>query len=211
MKDLLQQCEQKELTAGDTNKIPDVDICLHFVALYMEDERSARYLWKRLGKEKKGVSEIKAIWELGKALLTNQHDKFFSLASKTAWGPTLQHHIERLVAQRRIKCSSLIAKAYSSVSLKDLARECGLASLEGAKTHALSMGWAVEGEYALPHEVQEEKKADETSIDQLAQLTEYVLHLEDKILQDIDVDYEKIEEEIKDDGKKKGGKGGSKK
>lgn len=203
---LLYKCEQHELkmTGEDASKETETMYCLHLLALLqLDDTNNARYLWKRIPDAVKKQAALVAVWEVGQALIRNDYTKFFALGGGGKFGKNVAPFVEALVKQVRSRRTSLLAKAYSSVSLKQVASELGM-SAEQSSSHVGSLGWTVEGDFCLPPNCTDEQKTQDAGVEQLAQLTEYVLHLEEKVLQDVDVDYDKIDDELKNNTSKKG-------
>ena len=143
--------------------------------LILNDLNNARFLWKRIPHDIKD-SELMSIWKLGKHLWNRNYEDFYS-ATKSA-PKQYQALIQALIDSVRVRTFTLLSRAYSSISISECSLFLGL-SAEETVAFALSQGWSTEPHslFLIPKQ-QSERVEQKTNINQLQQLTEYMVSLE---------------------------------
>jgi len=138
---------------------------------------NARYLWKRTPKAYK-TDEYKALWDVAKAMSKKEYHAIYSSFSSRKWSEANAVHVKILSDTFRFKTWKLISTAYSSISAEKAASLVGETKEDTIKK-AKGYNWTVEGDYILPKPIPT-PKVQSVGIEQLNQLTEYVIWLERK-------------------------------
>ncbi|CAH8475264.1 unnamed protein product [Heterobilharzia americana] len=142
-----------DMTSLDSNFCPNsltnpspINFYLQYLGLYLikSDLVSAKFLYKRMPSSMKENPSIKCLWSLGRLLWRNDVKSFFSSISLILSDPRQPDILVQMVKQIREKqlnsTISLVARAYSSVSVEFLRNKLGLLS-EDIDEHFLSKGW----------------------------------------------------------------------
>jgi len=153
------------------------------LSFLLNNPLNGRFIWKRIpAKHKKASQELTAIWRIGKALFTKNLKDFYSAVDGYPWSQRIKPFVDALRDQKREQTIQLLAKGYSSIALERCGELLGLTpdqtvqALEGA-------GWTVDKAkgFAFPIEkstAATKKDQQHSASSQLAQLTNYVSHLE---------------------------------
>jgi len=171
---LVAVCEADEL-AGGAN---DTKVAIHLAAyLAVGDTNNARFLWKRTAENvKAGSNELGPLWEIGKAMWKREHGNVIAAATALEWPAPLSMVVDAIVANSRAQTMNLVSRAYTSISVAAAAAKLGLSE---ADTIALATeaGWVHEGDYLAPTVAESDKKQT-VNLDQLTELSNYVVYLE---------------------------------
>jgi len=180
------ECEEYEFTFAEqgvavtTQNVPLYGIQL--LAYYiLNDLNSARFLWKRIPSEiRASNTELQAIWTVGKHLwpATRNYPEVYNSLRAVDWHPQYAILVSALEEAFRERTLQLISRAYSMISLKDCANLVGLSD-EEMLAFATSLGWDYDdtSNYLRPVKKKVEQE-ERTSLEQLQQLTEYIVFLE---------------------------------
>eukprot|EP01090_Pellita_catalonica_P013597 TRINITY_DN3274_c0_g1_i1.p2 TRINITY_DN3274_c0_g1~~TRINITY_DN3274_c0_g1_i1.p2 ORF type:complete len:208 (-),score=39.74 TRINITY_DN3274_c0_g1_i1:739-1335(-) len=147
--------------------------------LILGKQNAARFLWKRLSKNVKSNPEMKAIWALGKHIWNRNYTEFYTSVSGTKWSASSRGLVDTLRDTFRNNTFRLISTAYSNISVGDAAGLLGLSEVD-TRSMALANGWEEKEGSFFPAVPQADASAQNTSLDHLGQLTEYVYWLESK-------------------------------
>jgi len=168
-----QVCEELELQGT-----PIYSIHL-LVYLIQNNLNNARFLWKRIPtSEKQSKPELPAIWKIGAAMWTRNHADVYKAFTLFSWSPAMIPIISILAESFRQRTFRLISRGYSNISLPHFAELLGLAPDDALKT-AQTNGWEYD-QASNTFKVQPfiESREQKTGLQQLNQLTSYVLFLE---------------------------------
>eukprot|EP01083_Nonionella_stella_P234822 826316_1 len=123
LRDIRQVCENVEQDQIN-HKLNDLAIgAYHFQLLIylIQDELSlAKYLYKRVPKDVKEKDSFKAIWDVGCSQWKAEHNSVYNKIKTGQWNPLFKPLLERLEINYRMKQVSLISKAYTSITIKEL-------------------------------------------------------------------------------------------
>lgn len=180
---LLRWAEQRELEDGGLFK----DGSVHFfitqilAGLLLNKFEVSRFAWKRLPvAEKKKSKELVAVWALATSSAKRNYDGFYKAADAFAWSPKVKQLIAPVVESTRDRNAQLLAKAYSSVSLPQVAVFLGLAPPKAIE-YITNLKWAIDNTKSPPIVTPvrpANTRPSATSLVQLQNLTEYITHLE---------------------------------
>ncbi|XP_062515629.1 COP9 signalosome complex subunit 8-like isoform X2 [Corticium candelabrum] len=171
-------CEQLEIEAPLGVTSPDVYGTLLAVYLVQNDINNARFLWKRIPEKlKKSNGELALLWSIGQKLWKRDYPGVH-VALNQSWPPHIQPIMTALKDQFHRNVFDLIARAYDSISIQDMASMLGVTAERAAQ--AVEAGWRVSAATGV---VRPKKKVHESvtgteSHQQLAAMTEYVAFLE---------------------------------
>lgn len=159
----------------------DVYASYLLIVLLSKNLNDARFLWKRIPIEtKQGSEELCNVWEVGKALWQRNLGGAYT-AMDYDWSPSLQGLVEALKLSTREDAAELLSRAYSTISIGDVALALGFARHEDAVQYCLSLGWEVSTVdlLVLPKPLANARRTALTpDLDQLDTLAKAVLHLE---------------------------------
>ncbi|KAF4319661.1 hypothetical protein BBO99_00004681 [Phytophthora kernoviae] len=181
--------EELELVAAAATSAPDpAALTSDFYASYLlivllsQNLNDARFLWKRISPEAKHNSEeLQAVWGIGKALWDRNLAGAYA-AMDREWSPSLQELIEALRTSTRESTAELLSRAYSTISVNDVALALGFNRPEDACQYCVSLNWEVSAadQLILPKPLANVRRGPSTVVDlnQLDTLSKSVLHLE---------------------------------
>lgn len=190
---LLDSCEDQELRGEATEE----SYCLQMIAhITLHDNSNVRYLWKRIPDGVKTNAHVQQTWSLAKAAITRNHEEFYTLCAKP-WPPILRPFIADTKHARQRKAEQNIALAYSSINLSQCSAALGLSEEETKLLLVDKMGWSFDAakNMILPIHKAQSQKVQATGLAQLDQLSDYILHLEEKYYTDLPVDMSKFTKE----------------
>jgi len=175
---LRQRCEKEELeNAGGDN--------VHYWALQiianleLEDLLATKFLWKRIPDDKKADPTLKALMEVARAVKLQNPQKFFQQI-QTVGNEELKPWVEDLSMKVKQQFQRLITNSYDSISLEKCAQFFNM-SKEECQQHVTSeLKWEVK-ENMVTVKTPPLERDQTTSLQQLKQLSKYVMHLERKL------------------------------
>eukprot|EP00026_Physarum_polycephalum_P016007 Phypoly_transcript_16828.p1 GENE.Phypoly_transcript_16828~~Phypoly_transcript_16828.p1 ORF type:complete len:203 (+),score=30.91 Phypoly_transcript_16828:81-689(+) len=180
---LVGACEQYEFESSNETPspatIPFYGIQL-FGYLLLNDLNSARFLWKRIPTEiKAAVPEFANIWKIGQAMWKREYNNIYA-ALNAPWGPAYQTLAKTLAEQFRQRTFALLSRAYTTISVNDAAVILGFPAADVVKQTA-QRGWTHDAATNMLRPVPiAEPKIQKTGLDQLQDLTKYVVFLESR-------------------------------
>jgi hypothetical protein len=141
----------------------------------------ARFLWKRIPKKvKESDPELAAIWAIAQNMWNKKYAEFYQSLQGYNWAPGTVQLIQALAERFRERTFQLVSAAYSNITISDLSALLGV-SEEDALGFARKANWEIDtttrsvNPRPLPR-----PKIQGTGLEQLQQLTEYVVYLEQK-------------------------------
>eukprot|EP01087_Luapelamoeba_hula_P005464 TRINITY_DN15531_c0_g1_i1.p1 TRINITY_DN15531_c0_g1~~TRINITY_DN15531_c0_g1_i1.p1 ORF type:complete len:209 (+),score=31.89 TRINITY_DN15531_c0_g1_i1:36-662(+) len=157
---------------------------VQLLAYYItNDLNAARFLWRRIHKKVRDADpELVAVWGIGQQLYkkANYGDIYASFHAYN-WSAPVVPLIQALSESFRQRTFNLIASAYSSISVTDARALLGLGSEADVVALSGRAGWTHEAATnTLVPAAASNSKVQKTGLDQLQQLTEYVVWLEQK-------------------------------
>jgi len=177
-------CEEYEYTCAEfppsKNTTPYYGI--HLLSyLILNDLNAARFLWKRIPKKVKETdAELVAIWSIAKHIWKKSYSEIYTAFNAFNWGPVNVTLIQALSESFRSRTFDLLSNAYSSISLADVALHLGISDQDAINLSARH-GWKFDAASRMLAPIPNKPaKVQETGLDQLQQLTEYVIWLEQK-------------------------------
>eukprot|EP00123_Amoebidium_parasiticum_P004006 comp15302_c0_seq1/m.12134 comp15302_c0_seq1/g.12134 ORF comp15302_c0_seq1/g.12134 comp15302_c0_seq1/m.12134 type:complete len:202 (-) comp15302_c0_seq1:59-664(-) len=178
------ECERIELEESTSAKcvaVGDVYTALLLAYLTQNHLDYARFLWKRIPDSVKAATPaLAAVWQVGACMwaadyaATNQ-----ALAALPALlHPDLQPLAAKLTSSQQERTFALIGRAYATISISEATNMLGC-PLSTLLDVARQQQWGIDEQAGLLHPVEQESpRAYDTGLDQLRQLTDYVMHLE---------------------------------
>jgi COP9 signalosome complex subunit 8 len=187
---LYKQCEEKELNeAGiinSNNNQQDISFLLQLIAAALNNDLIvAKLVWKRIPTElKKRTPAFKLVWKVITNLITKNFSMFYSEAATLLSNPnqllskTIVIALIALVEETQTNFTQLIANSYINLPIDTLNNYWGTTRAESIE-RAKALGWAVDenNNSCAPNRLSSNKSTN-ISIDQLNELTNYVLQLE---------------------------------
>jgi len=134
----------------------------------------ARFVWKRMPLELKEDAEAGAVHRLLQTLWTRNYNQFYNELDSFAWTSATASMVARLASKTREDMLVLVERAFSVVSLQELATMTGT-SLEAAKNVATGKGWELSNEtgtVTIPETKSKEQEG--LKLELLEHLSEYV-------------------------------------
>jgi len=171
--------EREELEAS--NGIPPTLVYERLLAIYLlqNDFHNAKLLWRRIpASVKLTESDLDAIWTIGQKVSQSDFAGIY-MALRRPWINNTKL-MDRMLEVTRRRAVELIAKAYESITLSNLATLLGTPEGEETKAAALDLNWVVDGEMAFPksNRVAGEGRKFVSNDAHLGLLTDYVSFLE---------------------------------
>ena len=115
-------CEQVELQANDSScqnpAVYSIQIVSHLISNELND---ARFCWKRVPSTLRQEGDIQSVSKLLESLWDKDYVGFHQNVASLQWSSTLQGPVQALVEEVKRKIEGTIAKAYTTISLGDLA------------------------------------------------------------------------------------------
>jgi len=180
---LLLACEQYEFESSNEPAspatLPFYGIQL-FGYLLVNDLNSARFLWKRIPTEvKAAVPEFAQIWKIGQSMWKREYKNIYA-SLQVNWAPIYQSLARHLADQFRQRTFTLLSRAYTTISVNDCAVILGLPAAEVVQL-TTQRGWQLDqATNMLRPAPYADQKVQKTGIDQLGNLTKYVVFLESR-------------------------------
>uniref|UniRef100_UPI00358E180E COP9 signalosome complex subunit 8 isoform X1 n=1 Tax=Myxine glutinosa TaxID=7769 RepID=UPI00358E180E len=202
---LLEQCESQELEAPGGIATPQVYGQLLALYLLNNDVNNARYLWKKIPQSIKtypqvvqtvawvfqaaalemhanwsqGNPELGAVWSIGQRMCQRDFPGVYSTVGSYTWSDALQPILHALREATQKRALSLVAQAYTSISIEDLADFLGLPGTEAMQA-VTEHGWQADTNtrMVIPKKPESLPMPLIPSEQQLARLTDYVSFLE---------------------------------
>uniref|UniRef100_UPI00358DEEE6 COP9 signalosome complex subunit 8 isoform X2 n=1 Tax=Myxine glutinosa TaxID=7769 RepID=UPI00358DEEE6 len=177
---LLEQCESQELEAPGGIATPQVYGQLLALYLLNNDVNNARYLWKKIPQSiKTGNPELGAVWSIGQRMCQRDFPGVYSTVGSYTWSDALQPILHALREATQKRALSLVAQAYTSISIEDLADFLGLPGTEAMQA-VTEHGWQADTNtrMVIPKKPESLPMPLIPSEQQLARLTDYVSFLE---------------------------------
>nr|XP_002126361.1 COP9 signalosome complex subunit 8-like [Ciona intestinalis] len=150
-----------------------------FLALYLlaNDLANAKLLWKRIPGDIKSSNELKAIWEVFKAVWTHDCKGIHNTIQAYEWSVNIKKIMSEFTLSVRERYLRLVAHGYTEVKISFLAELLGVGELETCKLIE-SKGWSVSGAFARPVKTKLEADSVLNNEEHLEKLTQYILFLE---------------------------------
>lgn len=150
------------------------------------DLDGARHLWRRLPQHlKSGNTELNALWKLARHLWQRDKRAVFETIAKHSWSEFISPIVQEIIISERKKQIILISKSYSSISIQNLSMALML-SREDTYKELIRLNWELrDSDLVLVRPVRDNDRSGNTIADDtrmLAQLSEYVCHLEKRSL-----------------------------
>lgn len=145
---------------------------LMILYLTVDDLPNAKFLWKRSPKASKD-DEYKAVWEIGKALWKRDYPAIYKALDAFKWSSKSAKYVDALKVAFRARTWKLVSVAYSKIKIDKAIELLGDKKEELVK-QAKEFGWTVDGDYLATKPIIAKKEQD-VGINQLNQLTEYVV------------------------------------
>jgi hypothetical protein len=152
--------------------------------LQSNDVINARFLWNRIADSVKVDPQLRAVWGIGAASLSETRGDPAELTkalSAFAWQPPVAALVDAVRHARVDRVMTLVGRAYSTISLEQLAALSGLDGGAAAAARCASEGWRIEGGTVHPAERAAASRGSDSraaALRQLQQLSAYVTHLE---------------------------------
>jgi len=181
--ELIRVCEQYEFESANeapsAATLPFYGVQL-FAYLLINDLNSARFLWKRIPTDvKAAVPEFASIWRIGQSMWKREYNNIYA-SLQVNWPPVYQALARNLVDQFRQRTFVLLSRAYTTISVNDCAIILGLPPADAVKL-TTQRGWQYEQATNVLRPIPVvEAKVQKTSLDQLQDLTKYVVFLESR-------------------------------
>jgi len=179
-----EECENWEFECAKHALSPDTMpfYSVQLLAYLIENETEhARFLWKRIPSVvKTNDPEVCAVWEIAKNVLSRNYTGIYNAINAFQWSLQTESLVRVLTEKFRQQTVELVGNAYSNIDVEDFATLTGT-DPQSAIAVASQKGWEHEPDSnsLLPkHDVG--AKVQKTGLDQLQQLTEYVVWLEQK-------------------------------
>lgn len=173
--------ERQELESGGTCS-SQVYGQLLAVYLLANDLANAKLLWKRIpGNLKEETVELRAIWEIARALFNRNLWEVYGLLKTHEWPVYIRNIMACLQERTRERALLLVGQSYSHIAIEDLRKLVGAFSELEVLDLIKGTEWKVDTEsgHVLPKRIVVEEETDrDTSQEQLQKLTEYVAFLE---------------------------------
>ena len=159
------------------------DYCVQLLQLLRSNDTiNAHFLWKRIADSVKVDPQLHAVWGIGAASLTEGNPAELTKAlAGFAWQPPVAALVDEVRRARVDRTMSIIGRAYSTISLEQVAAMSGLDGGAAAAARCASEGWRVEGNTVHPAERAAASRGSTShgaAMRQLEQLSTYVTHLE---------------------------------
>lgn len=171
--------EKQELESAGGVATPQLYGQLLAIYLLQGDLPNAKFLWKRIPSNvKESNPELGKIWAVGQKFWNREITGFYTLLEED-WPEHVKPIMSAIGDVTRNRALQLISKAYSSVSLVNVAACVGLTPERSVEV-ITSLGWSVDTVTKIvTPKVQEGRPEDCTpSEEQLSKLTEFVAFLE---------------------------------
>lgn len=182
---LVPPLEQQELQSSltdDGHASPLIYSQLLALYLLLNDLTNAQLLWKRIPDSVKESSpEIVAIWDVGMVLIKRELPDVYAAVDFVEWAPHLKNIMACIKESTRQRVETLIAKAYTSIELKEVAHYFGLTPEETVE-QVHKLGWSLDptGQYVMPKHNGDGSSTPVSLDTMMTKLTEYVSFLENK-------------------------------
>ncbi|KAJ3441207.1 hypothetical protein M0812_13213 [Anaeramoeba flamelloides] len=175
---LLEEIEMKSHMIEDER--PVQPLYLEQMICYVLTNRltEARFFYKRLPKQQKKNKHLSAMWKILQLLWNKENGgnlQVIPSVKKHHWPEQSRIYIDSMIESFRNRIVALIGRAYSSVSMSTVALLLGF-SEEDTTDIVIQYGWKVDQKTVYPKTLLEKQKT--VDVDQLQQLTEYVVALE---------------------------------
>ncbi|KAG9403004.1 COP9 signalosome complex subunit 8 [Aphanomyces cochlioides] len=184
VRQLVHLCEELELVSWSSgpNAMDGTYYALFLAGLLtLRELNRAKHLWRRLPeKDKNGLHEI---WAVGQALWRREVSQAY-VAIAAAEALPLNVEVKAVLGELKksigLYNASLLGRAYASVPIAVVAQALGL-SLDDTLKFCASRQWRVQGDLVFPtKEVSANGPSTEAELEQLHQLSSYILHLEQR-------------------------------
>jgi len=127
---------------------------------------------------KKNSKDLTALWKIGQCLWKKEIGSFNKEIENKEISNDIKPFLFFLKEEVRNRNEELVSTAYAVISIAQCA-ELLLLNKQQCIDHVTKLKWTIEGDYILPRRKTNHKQ-QETSLNQLHQLTTYMAHLEEK-------------------------------
>lgn len=160
--------------------------CIYFGISIVLDLDGARHLWRRLPQHMKCEgTELHTLWTISQQLWQRNITTAFEIIIRYNWSQLVRPIVEEIIISVRKHQILLISKSYSSISLEHLSQALML-SREDTCKELSRLDWELQdSDFVLVKPLREDQHSGNTIADDtkmLAQLSEYVCHLEKRSL-----------------------------
>jgi len=177
--EMLEKLEEEELMTS--SGVASDEVYEKMLALYLlkNDTLQARLLWKRIpAAAKSRSSDLPQLWEVGALMHKRERAGVQRRLNAGGWGGAAAPLMAALRDRHRAATLTLLARAYHSVAVDDVARLTDMSAEQVVET-ATGLGWTVEPSGMLaPHTPAAPPTPAMHSGKQLHRLTQYVTFLE---------------------------------
>jgi len=178
--EMLEKLEEEELMTS--SGVASDEVYEKMLALYLlkNDTLQARLLWKRIpAAAKSRSSDLPQLWEVGALMHARERAGVQRRLNAGGWGGAAAPLMAALRDRHRAATLTLVARAYHSVGVDDVARLTDMSAEQVVET-ATGLGWKVEHASGMlaPHTPPAAPTPAMHSSKQLHRLTQYVSFLE---------------------------------
>eukprot|EP01084_Bolivina_argentea_P056475 103376_1 len=121
--EIRQLCQNAEVDTVHV-KLNDAQAqCFHFqllTYLILDELPLAKYLFKRVPKEIRGMQSFVDIWDIGCSMWKSDHSGTYKKIENIKCNPVFKPFIDRLSINYRSKQAALVCKSYTSITIKEL-------------------------------------------------------------------------------------------
>jgi alkylated DNA nucleotide flippase Atl1 len=176
-------CEQVELHASDSSsqnssEVYSIQIVSHLISNKLND---ARLCWKRIPSALRQEGDIRSVGKVLESLWDKDYVGFHRNVASSQWSSAIQGPIHALVEEVRLKIEGVIAQAYTTISLGDLASILG-SSRDQVLRAIERNGWELDTSSAMVTVKSSAGKAAPIkpigARASLQEMTKYVVHLD---------------------------------
>uniref|UniRef100_H2YNC3 COP9 signalosome complex subunit 8 n=1 Tax=Ciona savignyi TaxID=51511 RepID=H2YNC3_CIOSA len=164
------ESSQGKLSLEQYSELLSLYICSH-------DLLNARLLWKRIPDNIKVSSELKAIWEVGKAAWLSDYQAMHVAVQSFEWSTTIKSIMEAFTMDIKERYLKLVSDGYTSARISFLAELLG-ASESDVRAIVTSRGWTIHGDFVHPAKNKPDSNGVLNNEEHLEKLTQYILFLE---------------------------------
>merc|ERR1711874_756910 len=178
LREMIARLEQQELDCQTASGSVPAPLYTELLAAYLADGEliRAKFLWKRIPAATKQDGELPRVWAIGKAIWGKESSAVYT-GLKGEWSPEVGAVVTRIGEKYREAALALVAKAYSTIRIADLAVYLGQTEAE-AGAQVATLGWTQESGVVTPKNEKGKNATVPPTEDQLNRLTDFIAFLE---------------------------------